>query len=93
MVAAIYSLGTIIQFQFVFAVFALIGHLLHFGTTDLQISDSLKILYLIWFILDTVRLYSVNYKLFRGFGFVILAFGTFTLCRIFGFPLFMRIPI
>jgi hypothetical protein len=93
MVATIYSLGTIIQFQFVFAVFALIRHLLHFGTTDLQISDSLKILYLIWFVVDTVRLYSVNYKLFRAIGFVILAFGTFRLWRIFGFLLFMRILI
>jgi hypothetical protein len=91
MVATIYSLGTIIQFQFVFAVFALFHYLLHFGTVDLQISDSFKILYLIWFILDTIRLYSVKFKFIRSIGFIALAFGTFTMWRIFGFPLFMKV--
>ena len=90
MVATIFLLGTIIQFQFVFALFALIHHLLYSGAVDLQISDSFKILYLIWFILDTIRLYSVKYKGIRAIGFIILAFGTFTLWRLYGFPVFIR---
>src|SRR4029077_7286393 len=48
MVATIYSLGTIIQFQFLFALLALISHIVHPGSVNLVISDSFKILYLIW---------------------------------------------
>jgi hypothetical protein len=91
MVATIYSLGTIIQFQFLFAVFALIYHVVYSGTVRLQISDSFKILYLMWFILDTIRLYSVKYKYIRAFGFMVLAFGTFTLWRLYGFPVFLKV--
>ena len=90
-VCTIYSLGTIIQFQFVFAVIALVYHLLNSRPVDLQISDSFKILYLIWFVLDTIRLYSVKYKFVRAVGFIVLAFGTFTLWRLYGFPVFMKI--
>jgi hypothetical protein len=91
MVATIYSLGTIIQFQFLFAIIALIFHLMNSRPVDLQISDTFKILYLIWFILDTIRLYSVNYKFVRALGFIALAFGTFTLWRLYGFPVFIKI--
>lgn len=90
MVATFYSLGTIIQFQFVFAIFALIHYLLYSGNVDLQISDTFKILYLVWFILDSIRLYSVKYKFVRATVFIALAFGTFTLWRLYGFPVFMK---
>jgi hypothetical protein len=91
MVATIYSIGTIVQFQFLFAFLAVISHIVHSGTVDLLISDSFKILYLIWFILDTIRLYSVKYKHIRAIGFMALAFGTFTLWRLYGFPVIMKI--
>jgi len=91
MVASIYSLGTIIQFQFVFAFVALLYHGLNPRPVNLQISDALKILYLIWFILDTVRLYSLKHKFIRVVGFTAMAFGTFTLWRLYGFPVFLKI--
>jgi hypothetical protein len=90
-VATIYSLGTIIQFQFVFAVMALFYHGLTSRPVNLQISDAFKILYLIWFILDTIRLYSLKHKFIRVVGFIALAFGTFTLWRLYGFPVFLKI--
>ena len=90
MVATIYSLGTIVQFQFVFALLALISHVVYPASVNLVISDSFKILYLGWFILDTVRLYSIKYKYIRAIGFLILAFGTFTLWRLYGFPVIMK---
>ena len=62
-----------------------------FRPVDLQISDTFKILYLFWFILDTIRLYSVKYKFVRAISFIVLAFGTFTLWRLYGFPVFMKI--
>lgn len=86
MVATIYSLGTIIQFQFVFAVFATIYYLISSRPVILQISDSFKVIYLIWFIIDTIRLYQLNHKLIRAMGFITLAFGTFTLWRLYGLP-------
>src|SRR5664279_5814613 len=42
LVATIYSLGTIIPFQFLFALFALIYHIAYSGTVDLQVSDSVS---------------------------------------------------
>jgi hypothetical protein len=90
MVATIYSLGTIIQFQFVFVLVALVFYLLGNRSVDLQISDSFKIIYLVWFILDTIRLYAVNNRFLRAVGFIGLAFGTFTLWRLYGFPVFIK---
>jgi len=68
----------------------LIYHMVYSETVDLQVSDSFKILYLIWFILDTIQLYSVKYKYIRAIGFMVLVFGTFTLWRLYGFPVIMR---
>jgi hypothetical protein len=90
MVATIYSLGTIIQFQFILALFAMVYFMIESKSVDLQISDSLKIVYLIWFILDTIRLYSVKNKFIRAISFCALAFGTFTVWRLYGFPVFIK---
>jgi len=86
MVGILYLLGTVILFQFVFAVLALIGYSVTQKPVNLQVSDSFKIIYLVWFIWDTVRLYPVNHKLIRATGFFTLAFGTFTLWRLYGLP-------
>ena len=86
MVATFYSLGTVILFQFVFALFALIYFMISSRSVSLQFSDSFKVIYLIWFILDTVRLYPLNHKLIRAMAFITLAFGTFTLWRLYGLP-------
>ena len=86
MVAILYALGTVILFQFLFAVLALIVYAVTNSPVALQISDSFKIIYLIWFIVDTVRLYPVNHKLLRAMSFFTLAFGTFTLWRLYGLP-------
>ena len=90
MVAAIYSLGTIILFQFVFAVFALLLHLAGSLQVDLRFSDSFKILYLVWFIADFIKLFPVKLKFPRAVLFLILAFGTFTLWRLYGVPAFLN---
>lgn len=91
MVATIYSIGTIIQFQFIFALIAMFFFMLESKSVDLQISDLFKILYLSWFILDTIRLYSVKHRFIRSISFCILAFGTFTVWRLYGFPVLIRI--
>ncbi len=86
MVATIYSLGTVILFQFVFAVCATVYYLIFSRSVSLQISDSFKIIYLIWFITDTIRLFHMNHKFIRAIIFITLAFGTFTLWRLYGLP-------
>lgn len=91
MVGTIYSIGTVIQFQFVFALFSLLYYLIGHHPVNLQVSDAFKILYLSWFILDTIRLYSVKHRLIRAIGFCVLAFGTFTAWRLIGYPVLIRI--
>lgn len=86
MIAILYSLGTIIFLQAVFALVALMFHIITGTSVELQISDPQKVLYLSWFIIDTIKLYPVKQKFLRALGFVLLAFGTFTLWRIYGFP-------
>lgn len=90
LVATIYSLGTIIFLQFVFALLALLFFMITGRAVDLRVSDLFKVFYLIWFISDLIRLFQVRGKWFRIVLFVILAFGTFTLWRVYGFPLFME---
>jgi len=91
MVAVIYSLGTLISLQFVFAIVALVIHLITRGSIDLKISDFLKVLYLGWFITDTIRLYPVKLKLLRVIVYIILAFGTFTVWRLYAFPELVKV--
>ena len=60
--------------------------LLNFLIEYLLDINSFKIIYMAWFILDTIRLYHVNHKFIRATGFITLAFGTFTLWRLYGLP-------
>jgi hypothetical protein len=86
-VASIYTLGTIILLQFVFAVTALLIYAIVSKSIELRISDAFKILYLLWFIADFIKLFPVNLKFLRATIFILLAFGTFTTWRLYGFPL------
>jgi hypothetical protein len=87
LVSAFYSMGTIIIFQFVFAVISIFVHILFHISVDLRISDFLKIFYISWFVLDLVKIFPVKRKMARAFLFILFAFGTFTAWRMVGFPL------
>ena len=91
MVATIYSLGTVILLQFTFSVSAVLVHTTTGATVDLQLSDVFKVGYLVWFTADFVRLFPVNHKPLRAAAFVVLAFGTFTLWRLYGLPTLMHV--
>jgi hypothetical protein len=86
MVANIYAFGTVILLQFVYAAGAIIVHLLSGGAVDLRISDVVKIIYIIWFTFDFVKLFKINHKFIRSTVFIILAFGTLTLWRMYALP-------
>jgi Protein of unknown function (DUF3667) len=85
-VAVLYMLGSIILFQFVFALCAVLIHILFSVSLDIRISDVLKVLYLSWFIFRFIQLFPVKAKFIRGIAFIVLAFGTFTIWRLYGFP-------
>ena len=89
-VCTFYSLGTIIVMQFLFAVLALIGFMLFGMTQNLLISDILKVIYISWFAINVVKKFQGNLKWIRALAFVLMAFGTFTLWRILGYPLFVK---
>jgi Protein of unknown function (DUF3667) len=91
LVATIYCLGTIILFQFLFALFALLIYGITGASVDLRISDILKILYLGWFIAHFIKPFRVTHHWLRITAFVFLAFGTFTIWRLYGFPWLMGI--
>jgi hypothetical protein len=91
LVATIYSLGTIIMLQFFFALLALIIHGITGTSIDLRISDILKVLYLGWFIIHFIRSFHVPDPWLRIIIFVILAFGTFSAWRLYGFPWMMQL--
>jgi len=83
--------NTQLHFQFVFAVLALVIHSTTGISVDLQYSDAFKILYLAWFIYDTIQRYPVTYKILKTLLFLVLAFDTFTCWRFYGFPSFFKI--
>jgi len=90
MVATIYVLGTIIMLQFLFAVISLLLFAAGIKSINLKISDLLKILYLLWFIIQFIRLFDLRMKWLRVVGFVLLAFGTFSLWRMYGVPVMFK---
>lgn len=89
LVAAIYAIGTIIQLQFIFVMVSLVYHLISGAAVDLRISDALKAGYLSWFAFKFIKLIPVNAKFIRVLLFIVLAFGTFTMWRLYGVPQFI----
>ena len=89
-VAAMYFLGTIILLQSVFVILAIILHMVTGASVALIYSDSIKIIYLVWAITDTIKLFRVRNKVIRVVLFAILAFGTFTVWRLYGVPAFIE---
>jgi len=86
MIAIIYSFGTVILLQFVFAVGAVIIYLISHVSADLRVSDVLKIAYIVWFTFDFVKVCPLRYKFIKAVAFIILAFGSLTLWRIYLLP-------
>ncbi len=85
-VVALYFLGTVILIQCVFVIIAVIVHLVSGISVPLIFSDPLKIIYLFWGITDAVRVFKLKNKFIRIVVFGVLAFGTFTVWRLYGVP-------
>ena len=85
-VVAMYYLGTVILLQCVFVILSIITHPLIGTSIALIYSDPLKILYLAWAITNTIKLFRVKNKFIRIVVFAVLAFGTFTVWRLYGVP-------
>lgn len=91
LVAALYLVGTVIQLQFIFALLALFIYSLSHSSIALGLSDILKVGFFIWFCFDFIKSFIVKMKFIRILVFVLLAGVTFTLWRLFGVPLLVRI--
>jgi len=85
-VVAMYYLGTVILLQCVFVILVIIIHPLIGTSVALIYSDPLKIIYLAWAVTNTIKLFRVKNKIIRIVLFAILAFGTFTVWRLYGVP-------
>jgi len=88
--AVIFAIGTVIVFQFVFVLLALVYHLLTGQTAALFWSDGFKIIYLTWFIISFAKQLHFSHKPIKSLAFLILAFGFFTLWRLIGLPVLMK---
>ncbi len=89
-VASIYILGTILLFQIVFLILAVCVYLSSGQTLDLKLSDVFKITYLSWSSYDFIRSFKLPVFWLRLLLFILLAFSTFTLWRMFGYPALMH---
>jgi hypothetical protein len=79
-------LGAIILLQSVFVLLTLFIHLITGSSVALIYSDPLKIIFLAWAITDTIKLFRVKNRFIRIAAFAIMAFGTFTVWRLYGVP-------
>lgn len=86
LVAATYAIGTIILLQIVFSLLAFIFYLITGKSTGLGYSDAFKVAYLCAFTLNLVKILNVNRKWIRALMFLLFAFTTFTLWRLYGVP-------
>ena len=86
LVATVYAVGTIILLQIVFSVVSLIFYALTGKAVDLLLSDGFKVIYMVWFIADIVRMKANRNKLVRTIMLCLLFFATFTVWRLYGFP-------
>ena len=86
MVAVFYAIGTVLILQFAFVVFTIPVSLVGGVSTDIRLSDILKVLYIGWFMIDFVKQLPVKHKFIRAMTVMLLAFGTFTAWRLYVFP-------
>lgn len=87
LVAVIYALGTIVLFQAVFVVAAILVYLITNVSVNLNISDALKVFYLAWFTVSLFKVLPLDKKGIRIIAMIILSFGTFTVWRLYGFKI------
>ena len=85
-VAVLYAVGTLLLWQCVFVLLAVVVTLLSGNSVNIQWSDIFKALYVGWFLLDFVKLMPVKYKAVSAIVVLLLIFGTFTAWRLFIFP-------
>jgi hypothetical protein len=86
LVAVFYAIGTVLMLQFAFVVLAIPVFLLSGVSANIQLSDILKVLYIGWFMIDFVKLLPVKHKFIKAIIVMLLAFGTFTVWRLYVFP-------
>lgn len=85
-VTVLYTVGTILLWQCVFVLLAVLIFSLTGNSVNIQWSDIFKALYFAWFLASFVKLMPVKYKMIRAITVLLLIFGTFTAWRLLIFP-------
>jgi hypothetical protein len=91
LVAILYGVGTVIFFQIVYAVGALIYYLITGNGVSILWSDVLKTAYITWMMVALVKVLSVKAKYFRMIMVIFLLMGTFTAWRLYVSPGFANL--
>lgn len=86
LVITIYFLGTILLFQTVFLIFSICMYFISGHSIDLKLSDLLKLGFLSWSGYDFSKTLELKTRWLKLALFILLAFSTFTLWRIYGYP-------
>lgn len=84
--AILFAIGTLMLWQSVFVLLALLIYLLGSISVNLQWSDIFKFLYVGWFMIDLAKNLPVKQKAVRVITLMILISGTFTAWRLFVYP-------
>ena len=86
-VAILYGHGIVLLTQVLFTLFAITVYLFSGHGLDVNLSDSLKVVYITWFCYKLVGQYDINHRWWRVIGFMTLCLASFYVWRMFGFPL------
>ena len=85
-VVVLYAIGTLLLWQCVFVILAILLYLLTGNSVNIQWSDIFKAAYVGWCMANLAKLLPLKYKSVRVIVLLLLVFGTFTAWRLFVFP-------
>ncbi len=91
LVAMLYGIGTVIFFQTVFVILALIYFLFTRNAVTILWSDICKIFYVSWMLIQLVKALDVRWKALKVITLMILLMGTFTAWRLYVSPGFAKL--
>jgi hypothetical protein len=85
-VLVLYSIGTVMLWQCLFVLLAVIIHVVSGASVNIRLSDIIKVVYAGWFLFDFAGKLNIKRKLLRVIAVLILIGGTFTVWRLFIYP-------
>lgn len=91
LVVILYGIGTVILLQTVFVLVCLTYYLVTGNSVSVLWSDILKVLYIVWLLIDLAKVLTIKQKYFRTVMAMFLLMGTFTAWRLYISPGFANL--